>query len=270
MGEEKTVVALRRCMTYDEPTVQEAVDDLFALCGGIENIVKLGQRVLVKLNLLMKRTPDRATTTHPAVARAIVRAIQNAGATAILADSPGGPFTRGMLAGVYEACGIRAVAEETGCVLNDNFSTTTRFFEEGYAARHLDLLGVLDHVDAVITVGKLKTHGLTTMTGCVKNLYGLVPGTTKVEYHARYQDVTLFSNMLLDICECVALLCDSRRGGGHGGRGPVRRKTENNRRADRQPECTCGGRGWRSADWSCAGAGDDAGSGYETETSARI
>ena len=108
MGEEKTVVALRRCMTYDEPTVQEAVDDLFALCGGIENIVKLGQRVLVKLNLLMKRTPDRATTTHPAVARAIVRAIQNAGATAILADSPGGPFTRGMLAGVYEACGDAA------------------------------------------------------------------------------------------------------------------------------------------------------------------
>ena len=108
-----------------------------------------------------------------------------------------------MLAGVYETCGIKAVAEETGCTLNDDFSTTTRFFEEGQAARHLDLLGVLDHVDAVITVGKLKTHGLTTMTGCVKNLYGLVPGTMKVEYHARYQDVTLFSNMLLDICACV-------------------------------------------------------------------
>ena len=203
MGEEKTVVALRRCPRYDEQAVQEAVDDLFALCGGIGSIVKPGQRVLVKLNLLMKRAPERATTTHPAVARAIVRALQNAGATAILADSPGGPFTRGMLAGVYETCGIKAVAEETGCTLNDDFSTTTRFFEEGQAARHLDLLGVLDHVDAVITVGKLKTHGLTTMTGCVKNLYGLVPGTMKVEYHARYQDVTLFSNMLLDICACV-------------------------------------------------------------------
>lgn len=203
MSEEKAIVALRRCPDYDEQAVQRAVDDLFALCGGVESIVKPGQRVLVKLNLLMKRTPDRATTTHPAVARAIVRAIQRAGATAILADSPGGPFTRGMLAGVYEACGIRAVAEETGCVLNDDFTTTTRFFEAGQVARHLDLLGVLNHVDAVITVGKLKTHGLTTMTGCVKNLYGLVPGTMKVEYHARYQDVTLFSNMLLDICACV-------------------------------------------------------------------
>lgn len=203
MGEEKTIVALRRCADYDDQAVQKAVDDLFALCGGIESIVKPGQRVLVKLNLLMKRTPDRATTTHPAVVRAIVRAIQSTGATAILADSPGGPFIRGMLAGVYETCGIRAVAEETGCVLNDDFSTTARFFETGQVSKHLDLLGVLDHVDAVITVGKLKTHGLTTMTGCVKNLYGLVPGTMKVEYHARYQDVTLFSDMLLDICACV-------------------------------------------------------------------
>ncbi len=203
MGEKKTIVALKHCPSYDKQAVQDAVDALFALCGGIGSIVKPGQRVLVKLNLLMKRTPERATTTHPAVARAIVRAIQSIGATPILADSPGGPFTRGMLSGVYETCGIKAVAEETGCVLNDDFSTTTRFFEEGQAARHLDLLGVLDHVDAVITVGKLKTHGLTTMTGCVKNLYGLVPGTTKVEYHARYQDVALFSNMLLDICACV-------------------------------------------------------------------
>ncbi|MGN0777216.1 MAG: DUF362 domain-containing protein [Candidatus Ventricola sp.] len=203
MDEGKTIVALKHCPTYDERAVQDAVDALFALCGGIGSIVKPGQRVLIKLNLLMKRTPERATTTHPAVARAIVRAIQSIGATAILADSPGGPYTRGMLAGVYETCGIKAVAEETGCVLNDDFSTTTRFFEEGQAARHLDLLGVLDHVDAVITVGKLKTHGLTTMTGCVKNLYGLVPGTTKVEYHARYQDVAMFSNMLLDICSCV-------------------------------------------------------------------
>ena len=200
---EMTKVALKACPAYDDEAVQAAIDDIFALCGGIGSIVKPGQRVLVKLNLLMKRSPEQATTTHPAVAKAIVCAVQRAGAAAILADSPGGPYTRGHLSAVYEACGIKAVAQETGCVLNDNFSVTTRYFEVGKAARKLDLIGVLDHVDAVITVGKLKTHGLTTMTGCVKNFYGMVPGTTKVEYHARYQDVSLFSNMLLDIAEAV-------------------------------------------------------------------
>lgn len=201
--EKATIVALKACGGYDDLAVQSAIDEIFARCGGIGAFVKPGQRVLVKLNLLMKRTPDQATTTHPAVARAVVRALQRAGAVPILADSPGGPYTRGHLRGIYEACGMNAVAQETGCELNDDFSVTARYIPEGKAARQLDLIGVLDHVDAVITVGKLKTHGLTTMTGCVKNLYGTIPGTTKVEYHARYQDVALFSDMLLDICQAV-------------------------------------------------------------------
>lgn len=203
MENNKALVALRRCETYENESVQQAIDDLFDLCGGVGRFVCPGDRVLIKVNLLMKRTPDRATTTHPAVARAIVRAVQKAGGEAILCDSPGGPYTRGMLAGVYETCGMKAVAEETGCALNDDFSVMERILPDGVAARKLDLLGVLDKVDKVITVGKLKTHGLTTMTGCVKNLFGVIPGTVKVEYHARYQDVGLFSDMLLDICSAV-------------------------------------------------------------------
>lgn len=196
-------VALVRCADYGRGAVEEAVDRVFTLCGGMEQFVQPGMRVLIKLNLLMKRAPDRATTTHPEVARSVALAVQRAGGVPVFADSPGGPFTRGMLAGVYETCGIRAVAQELGCVLNDDFSVTARAFPEGDVAKRLDLIGVLDQVDAVITVGKLKTHGLTTMTGCVKNLYGCVPGTTKVEYHARYPQAELFSRMLVDLCACV-------------------------------------------------------------------
>jgi len=205
-----TVVALKACKSYERKAVEDAVDEIFARFGGIEAFVKPGQRVLIKVNLLMKRTPEQATTTHPEVARAIVRAVQRAGGLAILADSPGGPYTRGMLSGVYDACGMREVALETDCILNEDFSTVEHYDEHGKVARKLNLIGILDKVDAVITVGKLKTHGFTTMTGCVKNLYGLVPGTTKVEYHSRYPRVDLFSDMLLDICEhvkpCFALV----------------------------------------------------------------
>jgi len=203
MNESRALAALKCCGNYEEKNVQQAIDGIFDLCGGIERFVQPGDRVLIKVNLLMKRTPDRATTTHPAVAKAIVRAVQRAGGEAILCDSPGGPYTRGMLAGVYEASGMKQVAEETGCTLNDDFSVTTKVLPDGFAARKLDLLGVLEKVDKVITVGKLKTHGLTTMTGCVKNLFGVIPGTVKVEYHARHQDVKLFSDMLLDICAAV-------------------------------------------------------------------
>lgn len=195
--------ALVHCASYEREMVEAAVHRVFELCGGVASLIHPGMRVLIKLNLLMKRTPDRATTTHPEVARAVALEVRKAGGVPIFADSPGGPFTAGILAGVYETCGIRAVAEEIGCALNDDFGTTTRYFPEGRVARHLDLIGVLDQVDAVITIGKLKTHGLTTMTGCVKNLYGVIPGTMKVEYHARYPQVDVFSQMLLDLCACV-------------------------------------------------------------------
>ena len=198
-----TKVVLKACHAYDRDTVTEAVDAIFAQFGGITAVVKPGQRVLIKVNLLMKRKPEQATTTHPEVAYAIVRAVQRAGAIVILADSPGGPYTKGMLEGIYNTCGMTSVASETGCLLNEDFSITTHYYEQGKVARKLDLIGILDHVDAVITVGKLKTHGFTTMTGCVKNLYGLVPGTTKVEYHSRYPSASLFSDMILDICEHV-------------------------------------------------------------------
>jgi len=203
MTKKKAVAALVRCETYARKQVEEAVDRIFEQCGGIQSILSPGQKVLIKVNLLMKRTPEMATTTHPEVARAIVCAVQRAGAIPILADSPGGPYTKRMLSGVYETCGMNRVAKETGCILNDDFSVTNHFCESGVVAKRLDLIGLIDQVDAVISVGKLKTHGFTTMTGCVKNLYGLVPGTTKVEYHSRYPDAALFSNMLLDLCEYV-------------------------------------------------------------------
>ena len=196
-------VALVCCEDYERSRVEAAVKAVFEPFGGIKGIISPGMRVLIKLNLLMKRSPDRATTTHPEVARAIALEVKNAGGIPIFADSPGGPYTKGMLSGVYDVCGIRAVAHETGCALNEDFSTMSRYYEEGRVAKQLDLIGILGKVDAVITVGKLKTHGLTTMTGCVKNLYGTVPGTTKAEYHARYTAVDQFSEMLVDLCGCV-------------------------------------------------------------------
>ena len=72
-------VALVRCADYRRGAVEEAVDRVFSLCGGMEQFVQPGMRVLIKLNLLMKRAPDRATTTHPEVARAVALAVQRAG-----------------------------------------------------------------------------------------------------------------------------------------------------------------------------------------------
>ena len=101
-------VILKRCHEYDAARLQallgEAMEslDLSAL--------RPGANVLLKPNLLMRREPDRHTTTHPAVVEALARLLAERGCRVTIADSPGGPFTAGLLRGLYESTGMQAAA----------------------------------------------------------------------------------------------------------------------------------------------------------------
>ncbi len=55
----------------------------------------------------------------------------------------------------------------------------------------------------IINLPKFKTHNLTTITGAIKNMFGVVPGFTKVGYHLRFDDINVFTGMLLDIVMLV-------------------------------------------------------------------
>jgi uncharacterized protein (DUF362 family) len=50
----------------------------------------------------------------------------------------------------------------------------------------------LGAVDGVINLPKFKTHGLTRLTGAVKNLFGCLPGAQKAGFHARLPDEVQF------------------------------------------------------------------------------
>ena len=65
----------------------------------------------------MRKGPEDAVTTHPAVVEAIVRYLQEIGCKVIIGDSPGGPFTEWNLKAVYKAAGMMEVAERTAASL---------------------------------------------------------------------------------------------------------------------------------------------------------
>jgi uncharacterized protein (DUF362 family)/ferredoxin len=196
-------VALMKCADYDQKNVDKAVEDGLALLGGLEKYIRPGMRVLLKVNLLMKKKPEDCTTTHPAVVEALVKAIQKIGAYPVIGDSPGGPFLEGILRGIYEATGMGEVAERTGAELFYDTGTVDVCYPEGRLLKKITISSMVHHADAVISVGKLKTHGMTGYTGAVKNLFGVIPGVTKVEYHFRMPDLRNFSDMLVDLCEYV-------------------------------------------------------------------
>ncbi|HOB20501.1 MAG TPA: DUF362 domain-containing protein [Candidatus Atribacteria bacterium] len=196
-------VAIVKCADYDPDSVYASVSKSLELLGGLDKYIKPGMRVLLKCNLLMKKRPEEAATTHPEVAAALARAVREAGAHPIIADSPGGLYTTSALKGVYKACGMEEVSNRDGIELNYNVETLEVNHPEGRLVKHLTVIRLLEEVDAVISVCKLKTHSLALFTGAVKNLFGVIPGTAKAEYHLRMKRIEDFSDMLVDISTYV-------------------------------------------------------------------
>jgi uncharacterized protein (DUF362 family)/NAD-dependent dihydropyrimidine dehydrogenase PreA subunit len=196
-------VSLVRCDTYRRPQVEAAVDRAVGLLGGMGRFVRPGQRVLLKVNLLRASRPQQAVVTHPEVVRAVALMAREAGGEVVIADSPGGIFSAAMLRRIYRETGLQAMADETGLTLNEDTGIVDLPHPAGVTARRFELCRFVTQTDVVISLPKLKTHGLMRFTGAVKNLFGVVPGLQKVSYHAKHQDAGALAEMLVDVLTLV-------------------------------------------------------------------
>lgn len=195
-------VAIEICNDYDienvRSSVRQAVDNL----GGIKTFVSPGDRVLLKPNLLMRRKPEKATTTHPAVVQALAELVVESGGKPIIGDSPGEQqaFTESILDSIYDTCGMKEAASNGGAELNYNTDAVDMEYPYGEKVKSLKVIKVFTEVDKVINIPKLKTHMLTVCSGGVKNLFGIVPGKHKSDFHYRFKSINDFSDLLVDIC----------------------------------------------------------------------
>lgn len=196
-------VFLGRCESYRQEEVDRVVEQMFHAFGGVSQIFRPGEKVFLKVNLLMKKKPEEAVTTHPAVVEAVAKQLLGVGCRVTIGDSPGGPFTPMLLKGVYRATGMEEVAVKLGCDLNYHVETVTVPVEDGYLVKSLTLVKAIWEADAVVSLAKLKTHGMTAFTGAVKNLFGVIPGLIKAEYHFKMPEQEDFSHLLVDICQKI-------------------------------------------------------------------
>lgn len=196
-------VSLLTCKSYDPARLDSVIERHFQSLDPHNFLIKPGSKVLIKPNLLMRRTPDEATTTHPAFVAALVRAVKKRGGTVTIADSPGGPYTRAALRGIYAATGMTDVAEKEGIALNETTDALERVNENGERCRSFQIIRPIVEADVVISAAKLKTHAMTGFSGAVKNLFGSIPGLMKPEFHYRFPDKKDFGHMLVDLCETV-------------------------------------------------------------------
>ncbi len=190
-------VSVVSCNSYEAAEVRRALCELLEPIGGLD-WVHAGMKIVIKANLVSMMKPDAAATTHPSLLCELVRMLCERGAEPIVGDSPGGLYNAAMLNRIYQVTGMREV-EAAGAKLNQNYAVKEAHFEKAMAAHTFMYTAYLDDCDAIIDFCKLKTHGMMGMSAAVKNMFGVVPGTFKPEYHFRYPNHSDFAKMLIDL-----------------------------------------------------------------------
>ncbi len=191
----KRTVYLTQCRDYGA-SLDTAISAGLSAFGGISSLIRKGQKVLIKPNMLTDRSPEEAVTTHPEVVRCLIRKVREAGATPIIADSPSNAVK---LERVWEKTGFRRLCDEENiALLNLELAGSTQVDMNGMS---FNISKTVLEADFIINVPKVKTHVLTSMTAAVKNMYGTVPGFMKTNLHKSYPTSKEFGKLIATIYE---------------------------------------------------------------------
>lgn len=190
-------VSIVKCGNYEHQKVKESILQSLGLIGGIGKIIKPGENVLLKVNVIIGFPPERAATTHPVIVGATTEIVREAGGVPWVGDSSG---AHGYTAQSLELCGIKKACEEYGGRLINFESTGTYPVKaSGKILTTINIAKPVIDCDVLVSLPKMKIHQLTKYTGAVKNFYGVVPGSGKAGIHMQAPTEESLSHAVVDI-----------------------------------------------------------------------
>jgi uncharacterized protein (DUF362 family) len=166
--------------------LRHSLEHLLEPLGGMSAVVKPGDRVLLKPNLLTGSRPGKECVTRPEVVYCVAQMVKDAGGKPFLGDGP----AFGSAYGVAKASGYLPLIDELK-IPSDSFD-------------HLRLSKEAIDADVVINLPKVKSHVQLTLTLGVKNLFGCVPGKMKAWWHMEAgKDSDRFGEMLVETARAI-------------------------------------------------------------------
>ena len=165
---------------YDE--IRAKVENAVNLVGGIRDIVQPGQTVLINPSWVTTVTKrEQAAITLPEVTRAVADIVKDAGAKAIIAESSaiGVDSEKVISESGYQE--LRDIGYE---VIDLKQTQKTMIpIKDGKIFKEIESYKLVEEVDAIFSVPKLKTHDQMELTISIKNLKGLLSDKFKREFH---------------------------------------------------------------------------------------
>ncbi|HDT15329.1 MAG TPA: DUF362 domain-containing protein, partial [Firmicutes bacterium] len=190
------IIFIKKTENYDVDRLTDIIKEGFEKLGGMEKFISKGDTVLLKPNCLLGVMPNTGIVTHPEFIRAVIRVIKPAAGRILIGDSPG--------FGSYKAAaaknGTKKAAEEEGAEIIEFRSGALIKTQNRMMYGEYPLDREVLKADKIINLPKLKTHMLMYMTLCVKNMFGVIPGIRKIEYHAKAEKSRYdFAKMLVEL-----------------------------------------------------------------------
>ncbi len=194
----KPAVSLIRATSYDRALLRSSIAALLEPLGGMASIVKPGDRVLLKPNLLTGARPAKECVTRPEIVHCVAQLVQDVGGKPFLGDGP----AFGSARGVAKANGYLPLIEKLDLPIVEfkgkRYATISEEFN------HLLLSKEAMEADVVINLPKVKSHMQLVLTMGVKNLFGCVPGKMKAWWHMEAgKDSSRFGTMLVETARAI-------------------------------------------------------------------
>lgn len=162
-----------------EITVRKAAE----LAGGLIDIIKRGDVVIIKPNLVTAKPPETGATTDPKVCKAIANMVKELGARPIIAESSiVGQDTEE----VIQVAGYGKLREEGYEVIDlkkKGIETVKVPVPRGKVLKEVTLPKIVVDANVIISVPKMKTHDQAEVTLAVKNMKGVLPDVYKRRFH---------------------------------------------------------------------------------------
>ena len=155
-----------------------------------------GKTVLIKPNVLRSTLAEEGVVTHPAVLRAVVEKVETMGPSSIVVGDNPGLMSYGANEESFQKTGLmEAAGKYYQNIGNDSLKVD---FNPEYMPQ-VSLSRIVHDADVIISLPKFKTHGLTVLTGAIKNSYGFLPGAQKAKLHKAAGSPERFHEMVVDV-----------------------------------------------------------------------
>ena len=171
--------------------VKAALREALDLIGGLETILRRGDQIVLKPNILMPMDYKSGAVTNPFVIEALIDILREIGIRKIIIGE--GAVVGESTDKCFKKSGVKKLAEKKKVVLldlkKDDFIPMS--VTNGKVFRILKIPKTIAESDAVINIPVLKTHDCFPVSLGLKNMKGVIHEKDKQRFH------------LLDLAQCI-------------------------------------------------------------------